>query len=86
MTVIIGVEFVAKEPTPYSGAGWKNRRVVLAGVFCLQDRRDKKETVFLREGVGGVFPVGKMQRVEGDWGVLPVSVVRADKVQAVAYC
>ena len=33
MTVIIGVEFVAKEPIPYSGTGWKNRRVVLAGVF-----------------------------------------------------
>ena len=70
MTMIIGVGFVAKEPIPYSGTGWK--RVVeqescLAGVFCLQDRRDKKETIFLRGGVGGVFPMCKMERVGGDW-------------------
>ena len=64
MTVIIGVGFVAKEPIPYSGTGWKRveeQESCLAGVFCLQDRRDKKETVFLRGGVGGVFPEGKMQ-------------------------
>jgi hypothetical protein len=33
MNVIIGEEFMAKEPIPYSGTGWKNRRVVLVGVF-----------------------------------------------------
>ena len=29
------VKFVTKDPIPYSGTGWKNRRVVLASVFCL---------------------------------------------------
>jgi hypothetical protein len=74
MTLIIGVGFVDKEPIPYSGIGWKRvgeQESCLAGVFCLQDRRDKKETVFLRGGVGGMFPEGRMQRVGGDWGMVP---------------
>jgi hypothetical protein len=79
---------VAKEPIPYSGTGWK-RVEEQESCFgrCVLSPRQKRQEInsFPQCGRGGVVPVGNLQQVGGDWGVVPVSVVRADKVQEAAY-